>query len=61
MWVQIFCAMHIALAKLELEATCLCIICSYKSYDMYKLWMPSSFYKLFPYFMLFSQVVDIGC
>jgi len=45
-WVQIFCAMHIALVELELKATCLCVLHSYKSCDMYELWMFSSLYKI---------------
>ncbi len=36
-WVQILCAMHIALVKLKLKATGLCVIHSYKFCDMYKL------------------------
>jgi hypothetical protein len=36
-WVQIFCTMHIAFAKLKLEATYLCIFQSYQSCDRYEL------------------------
>ncbi len=49
-WVQIFCAMQIVLAKLKLKTTCLCVLHSYKFCDMYELWIPSSFYKIVSFF-----------
>jgi hypothetical protein len=43
-----FCAMHIALAELESEVTC--VLHSYKSCDMYELRMLSSFSKIVSFF-----------